>query len=430
MLRAARIREAAQRQFTPDSSYHPHPHPQYAFASNPTVEDLQPTPGLRLRTIMVSNVPPLLRSEKELKEYFEYFMSRKLERPAIGLTTNTQPGFFNKSIAYLFNRAKRLPVIHPATQGSRNEPSTDSSDIPDPEAVPVIDRVIIARKMTELASLLERREEILRLLETAHIKLAKTTLNAVKKAMGQKDAHQPFSRSSSRAKFVAQQRKPAVDPEAGDATQEGTLSEEQRMEQLIKVLGPFVDQFELRPPPMKHKTLHSSKHAFQKLRTEGSSDSDVPVSSPGYPPASNGRRRRHKKTVWDALLSLPRSSLDAYQPLINLSHLFRGKTVPSIDYYTAKLNLLTSLITENRAKHANEYDPVSTAFVTFAEPSDALRACKYLAVHPHNPLTCMVSMAPEYQDLDWIRVMKSSFDAEVCISCCRYWNTCSCLDSS
>ncbi|KAF9019032.1 hypothetical protein BDZ89DRAFT_1093998 [Hymenopellis radicata] len=346
------------RHFTAGSSYHPHPHPQYAFASNPTVEDLQPTPGLRLRTIMVSNVPPLLRSEKELKEYFEYFMSRKLERPAIGLTTNTQPGFFNKSIAYLFN----------ARNDFLNEPSSDSSDIPDPEAVP----------MTELASLLERREEILRLLETAHIKLAKTTLNAVKKAMAQKDAHKPFSRSNSRAKFVAQQRKPAVDPEAGDATQEGTLSEEQRMEQLIKVLGPF--------------------HAFQKLRIEGSSDSDVPVSSPGYPPASKGRRRRHRKTVWDALLSLPRCSLDAYQPLINLSHLFRGKTVPSIDYYTAKLNLLTSLITENRAKHATEYDPVSTAF--------------YLAVHPHNPLTCMVSMAPEYQDLDWIRVMKSSFDAE------------------
>ncbi|KAF9016991.1 hypothetical protein BDZ89DRAFT_1094388 [Hymenopellis radicata] len=327
------------RHFTAGSSYHPHPHPQYAFASNPTVEDLQPTPGLRLRTIMVSNVPPLLRSEKELKEYFEYFMSRKLERPAIGLTTNTQPGFFNKSIAYLFN--------------ARNDFLSST----------------LLRKMTELASLLERREEILRLLETAHIKLAKTTLNAVKKAMAQKDAHKPFSRSNSRAKFVAQQRKPAVDPEAGDATQEGTLSEEQRMEQLIKVLGPF-----------------------------GSSDSDVPVSSPGYPPASKGRRRRHRKTVWDALLSLPRCSLDAYQPLINLSHLFRGKTVPSIDYYTAKLNLLTSLITENRAKHATEYDPVSTAF--------------YLAVHPHNPLTCMVSMAPEYQDLDWIRVMKSSFDAE------------------
>jgi hypothetical protein len=113
------------------------------------------------------------------------------------------------------------------------------------------------------------------------------------------------------------------------------------------------------------------------------------------------------------LLSLPRSTLDAYQPLVNLNHLFRGKTVPSIDYYTAKLNLLTSLITENRAKAPTDFDPVSTAFVTFADPADARRACKYLAVHPNNPLACLVAMAPTYHDLDWIRLMKSSFRAEV-----------------
>jgi hypothetical protein len=120
-----------------------------------------------------------------------------------------------------------------------------------------------------------------------------------------------------------------------------------------------------------------------------------------------------EKTVWDALLSLPRTSLDAYQPLVNLSHLFRGKVVPSIDYYTAKLNLLTSLITENRAKAVTDYDPVSTAFVTFADPAEARRACKYLAVHPNNPLACLVTMAPAYQDIDWIRVMKSSHKGEV-----------------
>lgn len=358
---------------------------------------------------MVSNVPPQLRSEKELKEYFEYFMSRKLERPALGLTANTQPGFFNKCLAFLFNRAKRFPVI----QGSTKEEDSNASSGSNPDAVPMIDRVVIARKMTELASLLERREDILRLLETAHIKLAKKALSAVKEAMTRKDAHKPFSRSTSRAKFVAQQRKTVLDPEIGDPSQDGTLTEEERTEQVIKALGPFVDEFELRPPPSNHRILNSSKHAFQKLRMEGSSDSDDHGEPTSYPPTHAGRTRRHKQTIWDALLSLPRSSLDAYQPLINLSHLFRGKTVPSIDYYTAKLNLLTSLITENRARHLSEYPPVSTAFVTFADAADARRACKYLAVHPDNPLTCMVQMAPEYQDLDWIRVMKNSFDAEV-----------------
>ncbi|PBK74975.1 hypothetical protein ARMSODRAFT_500296 [Armillaria solidipes] len=418
ILREESIKQAAKRHGISSGpgegtrpEYHPHPHPQFNFASVPSLDVIHPMNGLRLRTIMVSNVPPQLRDEKELKEYFEYYMSRKLERPALGLTSTTQPGFFNKSFAFLFNHAKRLPVIPHESKDGKDHPSA-----PDPESVPVIDRVVVARKMTELASLLERREDILRLLETAHIKLARTALEAVKKAMHQKEANKPFSRSNSRAKLVARQRKSIADVEQGDAELEGTLSEEERMEQLIKVLGPFVDEFELRERGARlKKSSHGSNHVFQQLRTEGSTDSDEGSSeSPtAYPPTSaNGRRRKRKTTIWEALLSLPRSSLDAYQPLVNLSHLFRGKTVPSIDYYTAKLNLLTSLITENRAKPVAKFDPVSTAFVTFANPDDARKACKYLAVHPHNPLTCLVTMAPEYQDLDWIRVMKSSFNAE------------------
>ncbi|KAG7440881.1 uncharacterized protein BT62DRAFT_567336 [Guyanagaster necrorhizus] len=416
MLRAENIKQASKRVPSGPSEgtrpeHHLHPHPQFNFASVPSLDFIHPTNGLRLRTIMVSNVPPQLRDEKVLKEYFEYYMSRKLERPALGLTATTQPGFFNKSFAFLFNRAKRLPVIQ-----NEWKDRTDHSSASDPEKVPAIDRVVVARKMTELASLLERREDILRLLETAHIKLARTTLEAVKKAMQQKEANKPFSRSNSRAKLVAKERKSVAGAEQGDAELGGPISEEERMEQLIKVLGPFVDEFELRRHNTKlKKASHDSKHAFQQLRTEGSADSDNgPMESPaGYPPTSaNERRPKYKITIWEALLSLPRSSLDVYQPLVNLSHLFRGKTVPSIDYYTAKLNLLTSLITENRTKPATKFDPVSTAFVTFADPDDARKACKYLAVHPHNPLTCSVTMAPEYQDLDWIRVMKSSFDAE------------------
>ena len=119
-------------------------------------------------------------------------------------------------------------------------------------------------------------------------------------------------------------------------------------------------------------------------------------------------------TIWEALLSLPRSVLDTYQPLIHLSALFRGKTVPAIDYYTAKLNLLTGLITEERSLPASCFRPMSTAFVTFADPADARRACKYLAVHPNNPVNaCLVTMAPSYEDLDWTRLMKSTYRVEV-----------------
>jgi hypothetical protein len=413
-LRADKIAIAAKRMAShdpADTTCYPHPHPQYAFTDVPTVDRHYPNFGLRLRTVMVSNVPPALRDEKVLKEYFEYYLSRELDKPSLGLTSSTQPGFINKSVAFLFNRAKRLPAPIPLSTTARSQASTDAKDdarspTDPPRNVPVIERVVVARKMTELASLLERREEILRLLETAHIKLAKKTVLAVQHAMARKDANKPAVSVHSKPK------RRVIDTERGNTGEEGTLSEEERMQQLIEVIGPYVDEFGLHPNAARNKALFP-KHEFRKLRREGSQDSDSDRGGAQVYPPTSPAKVTQDRTIWEALLSLPRSSLDAYQPLINLSHLFRGKIVPSIDYYTAKFNLLTSFITENRAKAVTDYDPVSTAFVTFADPADARRACNYLAVHPNNPLTCLVTMAPEYQDLDWIRVMKSSYNGEV-----------------
>ncbi|KAJ4482111.1 hypothetical protein J3R30DRAFT_3286495 [Lentinula aciculospora] len=418
-MRSDNIAAVAQQKASSDSEcheYHPHPHPPYTFAELPSVDPNTPVDGLRFRTIMVSNVPPQLRNESELKEYFEYYMSRKLEKPALGVNSTTQPGMFNKMFSFIFNRVKKIPVHMPAQEDKEN--TRQPEELSNPDNKPAIERVVIARKMMELASLLDRREEILRLLETAHVKLAKTTLDAVKHAMDRKATLQPFARSSSRAGLIAKQRAQA-NLEIGDASQDGTLTEEHRIERLIKVLGPYVDEFGLRYTSSyfrKSIPIHR-RYSFKKVRVDRSQDSDSestePPTSPIYPPFTvTGHPPRRKKTVWDALLSLPRSTIDAYQPLVRLSHLFRGKAVPSIDYYTAKLNLLSSLITENRAKSLNQYAPVSTAFVTFADTEDARRACKYLAVHPNNPLACLVTMAPQYQDLDWTRVMKTSFNAE------------------
>lgn len=420
MLRGVHISDAAKRyaQVAEDeesSGYHPHPHPQYAFAEVLPTDSRHCTDGLRLRTVMVSNLLPQLRDEKELKEYFEYYMSKNIERPVLAINSTAQPGFVNRSLAFLFNRAKRLPTVLPLSDDKK---ATNGRNM---DNVPRIERVLVARKMTELASLLERREEILRLLETAHIKLAINVLNAVKRAIDLKEAQKPFARSTSRAAAVARHKR-AQNPDV-ESSPDDSLSEEARMEQLIKVIGPFVDEFDLRPSSQrsrKRTSTSSSKHAFRQLRTDGSQSSDDGMSdkSPtGYPPPTpRSPAEPYKPTIWDALLSLPRNSLDAYQPLISLSHLFRGQTVPSIDYHTAKLNLVTSWITEARSKPANRYEPTSTAFVTFADPDDARRACQYLTVHPNNPLTCAVTMAPPYQDLDWIRVMKSSFNGEVGIN--------------
>lgn len=434
-LRAASLeslshRVAANHTEEGENQSYPHPHPQYAFAEVLTPDRNPPAVGFRLRTVMVSNVPAPLRSEKELKEYFEYYMSRKIEKPSLGLTSSTQPGVFNKSFAFVFNRAKRLPAHLPhlpihterdratPTEGIEKEPGHSKDN------APVIERVVVARKMTELASLLERREDILRLLETAHIKLANKSLQAVKAAMERQGANKPFTPSASRATEVARKRRSiAHDPERGDTLVE-TLDEEGCMKLLIETLGPFVGEFDLQAPlavRSKSAITKSTKRAFRRLRTQASEDSDsaVPpertISRPRLLSSKAGKRSLSNPTIWDALLSLPRDALDPYQPLVNLSHLFRGKVVPSIDYYTTKLNLLTSLITENRAKAASDFDAVSTAFVTFRDPADARRACKYLAVHPNNPMNCLVTMAPMYQDIDWIRVMKSSLRVEVCI---------------
>ncbi|TRM64114.1 hypothetical protein BD626DRAFT_493819 [Schizophyllum amplum] len=392
-LRAASIAAVARRLACPEESrvdpriYYPHPHPQYGFVDVPDAEVDKPIPGLRLRTVMVCNIPPGLRREKDLKEYFEYYMTRKLDAPALPIMSSTRPGFINKSFAFIFNRAKRLPK-QVFTQPQK--PSSDSPEEPKQGRsrvigeVPCIEKVVVVRKMTELASLLERREEILRLLETAHVKLAKKAVTAPAAA----------ARCNSRAAHVAKSRK-APDLEVGDSGQEGTMTEEERLELVVSALQPFVDEFglhELDASKLRAAIPRMGKHAFRQLRAEGSSGSDDGETE-GRRYASEapaGRHNAHRRTVWDALLSLPRDTLDAYQPLISLSHLFRGKTVPAVDYYSAKLNLITTLITENRAR----------------------AACKQLAVHPENPLTCMVSMAPAFSDIDWTRMMKNSFDAE------------------
>jgi Cytosolic domain of 10TM putative phosphate transporter len=416
-----------------DTLYHPHPHPQYRFTDVPIPDRGYPNKGLRLRTIMVSNVPHSLRNEQDLKEYFKYYMCRKLEKPSMGITSSTQPGFFNKTLAFLFIRAKRIPAHLPPVPllPHSDEPSGSpdvEGDAPNlatsMDPAPTIDRVVIVRKMTELASLLERREEILRLLETAHIKLANKTLAAVKAAMDRKAAHRPFSLGKTRAREVVKKARQStvVDVEERGKFPESTLDEKASMEHLIEVLGPYVEEFGLQASlTLRYGEAISttSRHFGEMLRIHGSTGSDAVRASsttPVYPPSSSQSRHSHSRSIWEALHFLPRSRLDPYQPLVNLSHLFRGKVVPSIDYYTAKLNLLSSLITEKRAKASSDFDPVSTAFVTFADPADAKRACKYLAVHPNNPLACLVTMAPMYQDLDWKRVMKSSFNVDVSVS--------------
>ncbi|EKM51821.1 uncharacterized protein PHACADRAFT_31623 [Phanerochaete carnosa HHB-10118-sp] len=351
---------------------------------------------------MVTDIPTGLRSEKELKEYFEYYMSRSIPKPSTGMTSSAQPGYLDRSAAFIFNKGVQLisRVFEVRTRSSTND--TTDTEVDTKQAshdAPVIERVILVRNMTELATLLGRREEVLRYLETAHIKLARNALEAVDEIV---NAPKPtvIRSVASRVSFgLISRGSPTGSLDVERAT-DREVETEDRMRLLVRTLSPYLPE---------HKPRPSIAQCLRSLFFPHPTTNPDP--SVGEPQKSG--RQPERKTVWEALLSLPRSTLDTYQPLIHLSALFRGKTVPAIDYYTAKLNLLTGLITEERSLPPHEFTPMSTAFVTFADPVDARRASKYLAVHPNNPVSvCLASMAPSYEDLDWTRLMKSTYYME------------------
>ncbi|KAI0755185.1 hypothetical protein C8Q80DRAFT_1093766 [Daedaleopsis nitida] len=411
---AAANRAASEARAERRAQYDPHPHPQYPFHTLPPLDDDHSNRGLRLRTVMVTNIPATLRSDKDLKEYFEYYLSRKVALPAIGLNSSTQPGLINKTFAFLFNRARRIPDQVNLTRLSTGE-HTSARSSPTHEqnreafSAPVIDRVVIVRRMNELAALLERREEILRLLETAHIKLARKALTDVQAALQRQ--HPSALRTAVRRMSVAAMRGTIsrsmdVEPVAqGESdSQEGTDEGEDRMQLLIRTLKPYLpaDEADLRTDGW----FAGWRNYFKS--TQG----DLESARPTHKEKQTVKEGEDEKTVWDALLSLPRSTLDAYQPLIHLSSIFRGKAVPAIDYYTAKLHIVTGMITEKRSMPITAFEAMPTAFVSFVDPAGARRACKFLAVHPENPLQCLVTMAPSFEDLDWTRLMKPTFRVE------------------
>lgn len=403
--------------------YYPHPHPQYSFQESPTYIPESFAPGLRLRTVMVSNVPGSLRSEKELEEYFQYYLSRPLDKPTIYVTSASIPGPVNKAAAWLVNGAKhlksRFKQVPDASLLLEQKQLHEDGKV-NSEMIPKISRVVVVRKMTELASLLSRREVVLRNLETAHIKLARRVLEAVNAELHSRadtrakvtQTRPPNERTTSEISLTnmnGRQEKTEADAlEQGEAGKSTADIFRSRMDVLIETLGPYVKEFDMPPPSVPFT---------ERLRNVFNRDvQSSPVQEKLSLPFSHDFSSEHP-TIWEALHGLPRNYLDAYQPLIHLSHLFRGRTVPAIDYYTAKLGLITSLITAERAKSATDFLTAPTAFVTFEDPADAQRALSYLAVHPKNPLVCVVTMAPAYNDLDWIRLMKSVFKAEVICSC-------------
>ena len=312
------------------------------------------TRGLRLRTILVSNIPEELRHNKELKDYFEYYLSRPHEPSGNASSITGFIFYIGRLVQWSFRRVFR-----------RNTGQPEGEEEVDP---PIVEKVVVMRKMTDLASLLERREDVLRKLETAHTNLAKKALSGVKDYLNAEGGKKLVLEPRPARKSVMKRKK------VEDL--EGETLDTAGMKRLVTTLAPFVDQFAIQDAEKRGD--HTSAYA----------------------------------TVWDALYSLPRSVLHPFQPLISLTSLFSGATVPAIDYYTAKLGLLSALVHEKRSRQHEEFEAASTAFVTFATPKDAQRALASLPTHPRNPLQCIAVLAPDYEDLDWHRVMKRSLKTE------------------
>ena len=418
-MRAANLIAAAENHPNRSKTQYRHPHPLYFFqpAVDPMMRVDDQYKGVRYRTVMVANIPGNLRDEQQLKEYFEYYLSRKIAKPTMGINTSTQSGLVNRSLSYFWNRLRRIPPdgsTHPDLIVDSSEDGHIAESSAEDKRTGIVERVTVVRRTSQLATLLERREEVLRVLETAHIRLACEVLAVV--AVYTKDRPRGVLTKSrsihhrTQAPFLGTVKfwKNEVDVEK--SAESGEQGGENRMDLLIRTIGPFVEEFSSQTWPLQpfpRTFLYKKSRPTDDKQAMGEGEQNA-----SYQLDDHWGSEKHK-TVWDALLSLPRSVLDPYQPLIHLNSLFRGKAVPTIDYYTAKLRVLTSLITEARSLPQTGYDPVSTAFVTFETPMDARRACKYLAVHPDNPLVCTVAMAPLYEDIDWMRIMKLPYNLEV-----------------
>ncbi|KAK0535913.1 hypothetical protein OC834_001357 [Tilletia horrida] len=381
--------------------------------------------GWRQRTLMVSNMPVTMRDEAGIRRYFEEYL-----RPDDASTIADDQSMLHEAAASNDDEATRRPFHERGSSGDgsqdqhqaglhRSESRRTTDHVvspvktmvdgdsghkydsmskaapeprgPEPDLQPdrhlrsPIQAVVLVRKMNELSSLLARRQAVLGQLEAAHVKLASSVLADVRARLAsRKHKAPPVENTSLRDRLNSikkrtKRRARAQDSSDVEARDGFQLSERNlRLEELVKYLGPFVQS-------------HDKK--MQDARDAGETFDDSKMD----------------ETVWEALAEIPRELLDPYQPVTRLSALFRGQTVPTIDYLLTKLNLLTALVTEMRARPPSSYAPASTAFVTFRDPRQARMVWRELK----DQIVVKVRLAPEVKDLDWERLMNTTFSGEV-----------------
>lgn len=361
--------------------------------------DADNSEGWRQRTLLVTNLPATMRDEASIRRYFEEFLrpddatddgseaSHSRAGSIVELDTGSEE---QGSSTQQEEGSSPTKAGDDTIKGNDAAPALSQPVGPQPDLLPrrhlrsPVQTVVLVRKMNELSAMLSRRQEILQLLEAAHVKLAKTVLEKVasRRAKDEKKQRKRFKSEAKRSKHEKDEGSnstgaTARDVESDAATEALESQRKKALDDLAERLAKFLP------------------------RSSSEESRDVPI--------SDTKPSLDEETVWEALAEVPRELLDPHQPVTSLSTLFRGQKVPTIDYLLTKLNLLTALVAEMRARPPTEYEATSTAFVTLRDPRQARMVWREL----HSQIVIKVRMAPEVKDLDWDRLMRTSFTGDL-----------------
>ncbi|WWC66498.1 uncharacterized protein I206_100400 [Kwoniella pini CBS 10737] len=162
----------------------------------------------RYRTLMVTNIPPDMRDEHILRDYFDYYLQRHHSRKRSPDQPRPQ---LNKP---------RLSLN--GVELHRHEWTTEGSEI---------DEVILVRKLNTIASLRDRRQDVLRKLEIAHVNLAKRVLKAAA-------SHKKTMKGAQ-----------VISEKAVDAPVRSGATKAERLSRLVQALEPFLSDSESATEP-------------------------------------------------------------------------------------------------------------------------------------------------------------------------------------
>lgn len=360
--------------------------------------------GWRQRTLLVTNLPPTMRDEASIRRYFEEFLRPDDEGEISSLHTGTAQGSSDTSAGYLVDSkgapsdqtyAAEFGAVNTEV-GRNDEPATGEATGPAPDTHPdrhfrsPVQTVVLVRKMNELSAMLTRRQDVLAQLEAAHIKLAQTVLHKVQRQ-------------------ARKLRGEATPPEQEKSTWRSSKVAQSKLARKLRHVG-SPDQSDVQGGDVEKKAASKLSEEHLRLNQLVGHLAQFTVASRFEGGARHSAdSKSHLETVWEALSEIPRDLLDPYQPVTRLSSLFRGQKVPTIDYLLTKLNLLTALVTEMRARPPTSYEATSTAFVTFRDPRQARMVWRELK----SQIVVKVRLAPEVKDLDWERLMRTSFTGDI-----------------